>query len=484
MSTVLGALNFGDTVKINVGGVAYDFIVANKGRPSVEYDVSCDGVWLVMKDCYALMSTTSKSYDEWSIHTYLNSTFLGLLDSNVQAAIKEVKLPYSDAAGSTGEVLSGADGLATKVFLLSGTEAKCSATKMPVEGAELKQGVRSIYPTYNGSVVAWWLRSPNTNTVNYPWSVSTTGSATTEYRTSELGVRPAIVLPYEFSVTDGECITNGKTLATTPLGNVVKLNVDGTEKEFIVVHKGIPASYYHTSCDGVWLLMKDIYADSSKTFDSGEIALFEEDGEFVYEDSLVQEYLTGAFVNKFDADIKECIKAARIPIWRGNGVDGELEDNGSYSTLAQTVFLLSYNELANGTKSNNPGDGATLSYFINETDAASDIRIAHYNGAAKKWVTRSPELTETQWIFTIGETGAIGKTGFSSGARCAIRPALILPYDLTVKKGFVVTSSFSGNTTIDGVSKELSGAHVNIDGTWKEVSEAHMNIGGVWKPMA
>ena len=488
MATVLGALNFGDTVKINVGGVAYDFIVANKGRPSMEYDASCDGVWLVMKDCYTLMSMASKSYVNSSVHTYLNDTFFGLLDSNVQSAIKEVKLPYCDSTGSSGEMQTGANGFSAKVFLPSGIESyvgtwiSSSYSSMPVEGARLKQSLKSTVPNYNGTAVDWWTRTPSADSSTQYWRISTSGSGDDVSYSQQLGIRPAFILPFEFSVKDGECITDGKTLETTSLGSTVKLNVDGVARDFIVVHKGLPASYYHKTCDGVWLLMKDIYADSTKKFTNGELELFEE--EFIYEDSLVQEYLTGTFVNKFDTDIKECIKEARIPLWSGTGVDGELEEDGDYSSLAQTVFLLSYNEIANGTKSNNPGDGAVLSYFVDTTDAANAIRIAYYNGTAKEWVTRSPELTETQWIFYVRANGSIDKGSYSSDTKGAIRPALILPYGLSIKDGFVVTSSFSGNATIDGVSKELSGAHANVGGVWKEVSETYMNVGGVWKPMA
>ena len=48
-------------------------------------------------------------------------------------------------------------------------------------------------------------------------------------------------------------------LSTKAVGSTVKLKVNGTAKEFIVVHQGKPSSLYDNSCDGTWLLMKDIY---------------------------------------------------------------------------------------------------------------------------------------------------------------------------------------------------------------------------------
>lgn len=48
-------------------------------------------------------------------------------------------------------------------------------------------------------------------------------------------------------------------LSSKAVGSVVKLNVNGAAKEFLVVHQGKPSSLYDDSCNGTWLLMKDIY---------------------------------------------------------------------------------------------------------------------------------------------------------------------------------------------------------------------------------
>ena len=48
-------------------------------------------------------------------------------------------------------------------------------------------------------------------------------------------------------------------LNSKAIGSTVKLKVGGTMRDFIVVHKGKPSGIYDASCDGVWLLMKDIY---------------------------------------------------------------------------------------------------------------------------------------------------------------------------------------------------------------------------------
>lgn len=283
-------------------------------------------------------------------------------------------------------------------------------------------------------------------------------------------------------------------LSACEIGDIVKLNMKGVATDFIVVHKGLPSTKYSTSCDGVWLLMKDVYVNEYNDLfqDSGtregKFQFMEKGGEFNYEESYLYEgeEIFYDVLNDLDLDISQTVLTAEIPYWKGNGVDGSLKYSTSIG-LRERAFLLSYNEVNGGTHSGNPGDGAVLSYFAAGDNAS---RIAYYNGEPIAWITRSPEVGETQWVYEVQEDGSVDNRGFTGTSSAyvpasGIRPAIILPYDLYVKNGFVLTTSpFSGSATIDGVSKELSGAHVNIDGTWKEVSEAHMNIGGVWKPMA
>lgn len=49
-------------------------------------------------------------------------------------------------------------------------------------------------------------------------------------------------------------------LGAKAVGSIVKIKVNGAAKDFIIVHQGIPdAGIYDASCDGTWVLMKDIY---------------------------------------------------------------------------------------------------------------------------------------------------------------------------------------------------------------------------------
>ena len=167
-----------------------------------------------MKDIYTTSAFgNSQSYKDSSIHTYLNGTFYNLIDSNIRAAIKQVKIPYTNSG-----VQSGANGLSTKVFLLSGTEVGFSASYMNTEGAKLSYfDSASKRVAYNGSSAAgWWLRSPRTNNGNYVWSVKSGGSDDDWSYYGTYGVRPAFVLPSTLVVSDdGTVSTNTAPTVST-----------------------------------------------------------------------------------------------------------------------------------------------------------------------------------------------------------------------------------------------------------------------------
>lgn len=198
----LGTKAVGSIVKIKVNGASKDFIVVQQGNPNTStYDSSCNGTWLLMKDIYTTSTFgNNNSYKDSSIHSYLNNTFYNLIDSQIRAVIKQVKIPYTNSG-----VQSGANGLSTKVFLLSGTEVGFSGVSyMNTEGAKLSYfDSASKRVAYNGSSAAiWWLRSPYTSDNNNVWSVSTDGSDGGYWYGSSYGVRPAFVLPSSLVVSD------------------------------------------------------------------------------------------------------------------------------------------------------------------------------------------------------------------------------------------------------------------------------------------
>ena len=225
----------GSIVKIKVNGAAKDFIIVHQGLPSSAYDASCNGVWVVMKDIYTTSTFgNNNSYKDSSIHSYLNSTFYNLIDSKIRAAIKQVKIPYQNGTGSGGSLATGANGLSTKVFLLSGYEVGWTTSDnsyFPRDGAKLDyfgsgSGGNSKRVAYNGSSAAvWWLRSPSTDYTSNVWSVNSDGSGNYWSCNSSYGVRPAFVLPSSLVVSDdGTVSTNTAPAINTSSTNLGEKN--------------------------------------------------------------------------------------------------------------------------------------------------------------------------------------------------------------------------------------------------------------------
>lgn len=239
MSTKLSALSVGSTVKLNVNGTAKEFLVVHQGLPSSLYDSSCNGTWLLMKDIYEkrVWSSSNNSYKDSSIHSYLNSTFLGLFDSDIQSAIKQVKLPYQNGTGSGGSVASGSNGLSTKVFLLSGYElgwTTSDSSHFPVDGAKLSyftSGTTAAannlrIANYGGTATVWWLRSPYTGNTDRVWLVLTSGLYNGGSCSSSWGVRPALVLDSSLSVSDDGSVQTNQA-PTTPSSITVPSSIMG-----------------------------------------------------------------------------------------------------------------------------------------------------------------------------------------------------------------------------------------------------------------
>lgn len=224
----LSSKAIGSTIKLKVNGSARNFIVVHQGKPSSVYDDSCNGTWLLMQDIYenrAWHSSNTNDYANSTIHSYLNSTFLNLFESNIKNSIKQVKLPYRKGSGTSTTVTSGSNGLSAKIFLLSATETSFDFSYMPSgEGAELayfkgcadnsSDSKRVAY--LNGSAAGWWLRSPYCGgNSNYALCVRSNGDWSYSYCSSSSGIRPALILPSTLLVSDDGTVSTN-TAPSTP----------------------------------------------------------------------------------------------------------------------------------------------------------------------------------------------------------------------------------------------------------------------------
>ncbi len=242
MATVnLGSKAIGSIVKLKVNNTLLDFIVVHKGKPGSMYDASCDGVWLLMKDCYESKRWHSSNVNDYAnseICSYLNSTFLNLFDANIKSAIKQVKLPYRAGSGYGTTITSGANGLSTKIFLLSGPEVNWTSSThsyIPNDGACLSyfSGCATTdakrIAKLNGSAVFWWLRSPYCDSdygAVHALLVGANGNRSSSSCSRSYCIRPALILPSNLSVSDDGTVSTN-TAPTMPENITIPESVEG-----------------------------------------------------------------------------------------------------------------------------------------------------------------------------------------------------------------------------------------------------------------
>ena len=237
----LGTKAVGSIVKIKVNGAAKDFIIVHQGLPSSAYDDSCTGTWLLMKDSYNYMkwnATEENNYASSDINSWLNGTFYNLIDADIRAVIKQVKIPYHGSSYYGDTLHTGANGLNTKVFLLSGIEVGWTNRTneyFPNDGAKLSYFLagtgtnenKKRVAYRNGSAQDWYLRSQriiNTSSSNV-WKVADDGSYDYDNCVNSNDIRPAFILPSTLVVSDdGTVSTNTAPAINASSTNLGKQN--------------------------------------------------------------------------------------------------------------------------------------------------------------------------------------------------------------------------------------------------------------------
>ena len=210
----------------------------------------------------------------------------------------------------------------------------------------------------------------------------------------------------------------GVLASSLAVGSTVKLMEGGTAVEYLVVNQGIPSnsSLYDASCDGTWLLRKDIH--SERQWNSSNVN--------DYANSTINTWLNGDFFNSFGSVEQAAIKQVKIPYRAGYGSDGS--DQSGANGLLCKIFLLGGYEVGFTTSDNPyfPADGAKLSYFEAGTDSSAlNKRIAYLNGSAAIWLLRSPDTGNTARVWNVLSDGDYSYDNASYWH--GIRPALILP---------------------------------------------------------
>lgn len=173
----LGSRSIGSTVNITVNSYPREFIVVQHGKPSSIYGDEWNGTTLLlMKDIYEKRSwhdvPSINDYENSETHKYLNNQFFNLIEADIRNAILTLKIPYRAGTGDSNVISSGASGLPSKVFLLSGCEVGyrpenlvglvTDGSKLDYfEGGNATSADNKRIANYSGAAIRWWLRTPS-----------------------------------------------------------------------------------------------------------------------------------------------------------------------------------------------------------------------------------------------------------------------------------------------------------------------------------
>ena len=208
-------------------------------------------------------------------------------------------------------------------------------------------------------------------------------------------------------------------LSTKAVGSIVKIKVNGAAKDFIIVHQGLPSSAYDASCNGVWVVMKDIYTTMKWDGSNND-----------YLNSDMTAYLNGTFISLIDADIRNAIKQVKIPYTNYSNNNVMSGSNG----LSCKVFLLSGTEVGFSGVSYMNTEGAKLSYF----NSASK-RIAYNGSSAAEWWLRSPYTSSSSHVWLVKSDGSDDYWNYYN--TYGVRPAFVLPSELVVSDDGTVSTN-------------------------------------------
>ena len=203
-------LSVGTVVKLMENDVPTDFLVVHQGLPSNIYDDSCNGCWLLRKDIKEERPWNDKNalkYDQTTINSWLNNDYFNMLGRSEQRKIQQVKIPYVQNGNvEPSVVLSGSNGLSSKIFLMSAREIgynRGTGDGIDDDGSKLdyfdatpnNSPKRISY--LNGVASGWWTRSPviGVNSQNN-WFINRNGECSgTWVQSKDGGVRPALIIP-------------------------------------------------------------------------------------------------------------------------------------------------------------------------------------------------------------------------------------------------------------------------------------------------
>lgn len=236
-----------------------------------------------------------------------------------------------------------------------------------------------------------------------------------------------------YSITNGRTLVGGTgydikfpaPLSDLGVGSSVFLNVNGASTEFLVVHHGNPdTSIYDSSCDGVWILMKNAWNTIQLNTSH-------------YADSNAHSSLNNDFIPLLDAGVRDTVKSVKIPRSTGPYYDADYNEMpgkvfSGANGLSTKAFSLAVREVFYSSSMRDnvyPKDGALLDYFANATN---DTRILkNPAGTSVGWWLRSPDFSNIGYVWSCNTSGQVRGINRST-SRYTLRPAMIFPYDTAI----------------------------------------------------
>lgn len=469
----ISTLAVGSSVYLNVGGVRKEFLVVHQGLPSSMYDASCNGTWLLMKDIYENRkwhSSNVNKYETSDINTYLNGPFFNLFDSNIKDAIKQVKLPYRKGGGSGGTDQSGANGLLCKIFLLSAYELGWTQSnynsKVPIDGEKLdyfvagSDGNTKRIANYNGAAKDWWMRSP-TDSANLVYSTISNGYMGYYNASTQLGIRPALVLSSDALVDDGGnikppidltahktlingtvyTVKGGKCMVNGTVYNILKGRtlINGTGYDITFKPSYDPVFANNTWEQIVEACHNNDVPETWKVADQKTMAI----GGVDYLIDIIgknhDDYSDGSGKAPLTFQLHDCYKIAKamhstaantmgwtkcsmrvehlpiilkqMPADVQSGIRevNKISASGGRSTSLVTtedgLFLLSEVEVFGNAINSHSGEGTQYDYY-----KAGKSTVKNFNGNAYDWWERSPTADSTRYYCNVKSTGSAVNT--------------------------------------------------------------------------
>lgn len=216
-------------------------------------------------------------------------------------------------------------------------------------------------------------------------------------------------------------------LGDMAVGSTVKIKVNGTPTEFLIVQQGSPGSG-NNDFDGTWVLLRGIWSNE-RCYDYTAYRGFR------FSETNLYSYLNNTFFTAINEQTRSNIRE----VYLRDGYDGRYESDNFVNCK---IFPLAGTEV--GTSYIIPGL-RKLAYFSDgpsSSDSSYSKRVAYYNGSKSDWWIRDYTPGDNQRVITA--------SGSISGAwpkdYHGVRPAFILNPDLGVASNGMV-STIPGITT-------------------------------------